>query len=175
MRTVSACIFSLLALSACAIPAKKDGESLTLTKVEKIEWSKMSQPVLLKQIGSPDKKAMIGPQGEEEVWIYLGGEPRSTRLSVIFNAKTSQLLSANWFFRSNDPGTELKDIFNRYNQYEFTLEPEESYSTSRMQFYKSKNGDLELAVNKKSGDVNSISWEVVPEAASSSKRKPTSH
>ncbi|WP_415062845.1 hypothetical protein [Bdellovibrio sp.] len=145
--------------------------------MDRVHWADVNTSTAERIFGKPDIREYADSERREDAWVYLGGEPKTTRLSLIFNAHTGTLLSANWFFRATDSEANLESLAKRYSHLKFDLEhPYENGDVRgpKMLFYSSKDGGVEIAVYKRSKVVSSLSWEIAPSLAPE-KRKPTSH
>jgi hypothetical protein len=164
-------------MTACVSTTFDNHERLSLSQINKINWTEINQDNAVKYFGKPDIKEHADSLKKEVAWVYLGGTPRTTRLALIFNANLGTLISANWFFRSTDKESTLESLEKNYPQLSFDLKSpivRDDLRGPEILIYPSKNGGPLLAIYKRSNMFSSLSWELSSQARQE-KRKPTSH
>lgn len=168
-------LFVFISITGCASFSHE--KYLDLSVIEKTNWHLITTKNAEGFFGVPDIKEAIPNSQYEEVWIYLDGNPQSTKLSLIFLTNSGALQSANWFFRQNEKPVSLEYLMNRYGKrayQEQNVKKQETTPSPKMKFYSHNGNGPEIAVYTKSGLVSSLSWEVNPSPAQT-KRSPTSH
>lgn len=149
------CGFLLL---GCASNQSKLGHDLELSSYKKIKWSEINLSNAKDKIGTPDISEAVGNNQNEIVWIYLGGTPLSSRLTLLFNKVDGHILNATWFFRSYDKKADTKYLAKKY-QFDLT-QPRENpqFFGVRKDYYTNPSKSMEMTVVKKDNFVESISW-----------------
>lgn len=167
--------YQIFMSTSCAT-SQNVASSLNLSQVEKIDFANLSIENAVQKIGTPTLKDFIDSNKSEEGWIYLDGQPATTRLSLVFNTSSGKLVSAHWFLNENDPEARLSALLERFPGAAIDLHApiKKDGPDGPTLFYSSKNSPLRVAVDQKSNLVSSISWRLAPSAIPD-KRRPTSH
>ncbi|WP_415062992.1 hypothetical protein [Bdellovibrio sp.] len=149
---------------------------LSLTQIDSLNLMNLNTVTAKKELGAPDIKDYTDSSHQEETWLYLAGEPTTTRLSLIFNAATGNIISAHWFMDDREPESELNRLIKRYPKASFDIKnptkKESIYGPSL--FYQSSTTPLTIIVDERTNSVSAMSWTANPSLTPSG-RKPTSH
>lgn len=157
MKLVTAAFCCLIFLG-CASHNQEIFKDLRLSDYENIKWADITVLNAKDIIGIPDVTEDFGKTKNETVWIYTGGKPPSSRLTLLFNKIGGRLLTATWFFRSYDKHSDLKFISDKY---QFDLHKPRSSSdffSIKKNYYTSSSKNMELTVDLKHNSVESMSW-----------------
>jgi hypothetical protein len=163
-------------LSSCSTALVSNQEHLSLNKIDLVDLEVVNSENAASFFGKPDLQDFIGKNQQQEAMVYL--KDNSPRLTLVFDTKTKQLLSANWFVGQNDQESQLKKIQERYPHANFDLNNPKIiksgvYGVASNQ-YKSTNSPLKIFVDTDSKQVSALSW-VIREDTTQEKRLPTSH
>jgi hypothetical protein len=88
--------------------------ALKLDNVDMLKIGETTRADAEKIFGKADKTLIVAKLTGKDVWLYLGEEHKSTRLSLIFESSTGKLANYGWFVREGDPETDFAYITNRY-------------------------------------------------------------
>ena len=155
LAKITLCFFFLL---GCASHNQGTFKDLKLSNYENIKWDDINIANAKEKIGAPDIVEEVGKTKSEIVWIYTGGRPPSSRLTLLFNKENGRLLNATWFFRSYDQNSDLKFLSSKN---EFDLQnpkPNPDFFGVKKNYYTSKSKNMEMAVYSKDQFVEYISW-----------------
>lgn len=162
-----------LFISSCASIAQNP--RVTLEQLDDINWQSINKSNADQVFGKPDMKSFVSDEKNEEVWIYLGGNPKNTKLSLIFTESTGMLQSANWFFRQSDDQAKLSTLMSHYGESNYKKSVSgEAPKAPKLDIYKHQKSGPDILVFSKSGIASSLSWEITA-STSTLKRSPTSH
>lgn len=167
---------ALFASASCtSLPSNRETK-LTLSQVDKVNLAEVTNSNAEQKFGKPTLKDYLDKDHLEEGWLYVDGNPATTRLSLIFSASTGKLISAHWFINEMDPEANFDAVRKRYPHVSFDLKnpskKEGLYGPTL--FFNSQNSPMKVAIDEKSNLVNSLSWRLAPSLIPD-KRKPTSH
>lgn len=111
--------FSLLTMTTVHSVHSETKAKLDLNAIDHLRFGNATRDEIRSQFGAPDLDRPLPSDTSRVIWIYFQEGIRATRASLIFNAQSGTLESADWFIAPSEKENSLKVAKARYPDAKF--------------------------------------------------------